>query len=69
MIGDSSDKLYERFWLCERCAKEMTLVWAGTHVQLIPLTPNPSCMQAVSCNKVVSKGRTRTRLGMGETRS
>ena len=38
LIGDSSDRLYERFWLCECCAKEMTLVWGGTHVQLIPVS-------------------------------
>ena len=29
--------LEERFWLCERCSKEMTLVWGGTQVKLVPL--------------------------------
>jgi hypothetical protein len=48
LIGDSSNKLYERFWLCERCAQEMTLVWGGTHVQLIPVSTNQSLMQAAS---------------------
>ena len=38
LIGDSLDALYERFWLCDRCAKQMTVVWGGTHVQLIPLS-------------------------------
>ncbi|MGC1450876.1 MAG: hypothetical protein WA830_12640 [Candidatus Sulfotelmatobacter sp.] len=29
--------LEERFWLCERCSKEMTLVWGGTQVKLVRL--------------------------------
>jgi hypothetical protein len=29
--------LYERFWLCDRCSKLMTLVWAGTEARLVPL--------------------------------
>lgn len=29
--------LEERFWLCERCSKEMTLVWGGTQVRLVRL--------------------------------
>ena len=27
--------LYERFWLCDRCAKKMTLVWGGTEAKLV----------------------------------
>jgi len=27
----------ERFWLCDRCAKIMTIVWDGTKAALIPL--------------------------------
>jgi hypothetical protein len=60
LIGDSSDTLDERFWLCDRCAKEMTLVWGGTDVQLVPLSQNRSLIQAISCNKLVTKGRTKT---------
>ena len=29
--------LEERFWLCEQCSKEMTLVWGGTHLKLVAL--------------------------------
>ena len=29
--------LEERFWLCERCAREMTLVWGGAQVKLVAL--------------------------------
>lgn len=32
--------LTERFWLCDRCAKEMTVVWAGTRAQVAPLPQN-----------------------------
>lgn len=41
----SSPDLYERFWLCDRCCKEMTVVWAGDQVKLERLpskhTPEP----------------------------
>lgn len=33
--------LRERFWLCDRCAKVMTIVWDGTKAKLIPLTQSP----------------------------
>jgi hypothetical protein len=29
--------LHERFWLCGRCAKELTLIWGGTKVNLVRL--------------------------------
>jgi hypothetical protein len=32
----------ERFWLCDRCAKVMTIVWDGTKAKLIPLLQNPT---------------------------
>ncbi len=34
-------QLYERFWLCDQCSKEMTVVWAGTEAKVIPLPPKP----------------------------
>ena len=33
--------LYERFWLCDKCCKEMTLVWGGTEAKLVPLPAVP----------------------------
>lgn len=30
----------ERFWLCSQCSKEMTLIWGGTRVKLVPLPIN-----------------------------
>jgi hypothetical protein len=34
--------LRERFWLCDRCAEVMTIVWDGTKAKLIPLLRNPT---------------------------
>ena len=36
--GTFKPALHERFWLCARCSKKMTLVWGGTQVILAPLT-------------------------------
>jgi hypothetical protein len=33
--------LYERFWLCDKCCKEMTLVWGGNEPKLVPLDAHP----------------------------
>ncbi len=29
--------LHERFWLCDECAKEMTVVWSGGEAKLVHL--------------------------------
>ena len=33
--------LFERFWLCDTCSKQMTLVWGGTQAKLVSLPPHP----------------------------
>lgn len=33
----SSSLPRERFWLCDQCAKRMTLAWEGTKIKLTPL--------------------------------
>jgi hypothetical protein len=38
LTGELHLVLQERFWLCARCSKEMTLTWAGTEVRLVPLS-------------------------------
>jgi hypothetical protein len=35
--GGFPPSLCERFWLCDKCCKEMTLVWGGTGPKLVPL--------------------------------
>jgi hypothetical protein len=37
--GGFVPSLYERFWLCDQCCKQMTLVWAGTEAKVVPLPP------------------------------
>lgn len=48
--GTLHSELHERFWLCARCSKRMTLTWGGTQVKLerlpikaatTPLPPAP----------------------------
>jgi len=29
----------ERFWLCDRCAETMTVIWDGTHAKVVQRTP------------------------------
>ncbi len=40
--GGALSPLRERFWLCNRCAKLMTVAWDGTQVKLIPLPKSPA---------------------------
>ena len=35
--GSFAAALHERFWLCDRCCKKMTLVWGGSEVKLVPV--------------------------------
>lgn len=35
--GGFLPSLYERFWLCDKCCTEMTLVWGGTEPKIVPL--------------------------------
>ena len=37
LAGEFAPSLYERFWLCDKCSKRMTLVWAETEAKLVPL--------------------------------
>lgn len=53
--GSGFEFMYERFWLCERCCKEMTLVWGGTQVELVPLPADPITPSAVVSGKVVAR--------------
>ena len=35
----SLEFLYERFWLCEDCAKKMEIVWDGLQAKVVDLRP------------------------------
>ena len=43
-----SPVMYERFWLCERCSKQLTVVWGGTHARLVPLPAKPGQVESIS---------------------
>src|SRR6266581_7812808 len=38
VTGDLLPVWQERFWLCDKCSKKMTVVWGGTEVKLVPLS-------------------------------
>jgi len=60
-IRDSSPALYERFWLCDKCCRKMTLVWGGTEAKLIPLPPSCSETNRTSPDKVEEQEKPRKR--------
>ena len=45
--------LSERFWLCDRCSKTMTVVWGGTGAHLVPLPAKqfPSSLRSLQNQK------------------
>ena len=45
----------EQFWLCERCSKEMTLVWGGTQVRLARLPSKVAAPLGSKNNKMRKK--------------
>jgi len=55
--GEFSPSLYERFWLCDRCSKEMTMVWGGTGVRLVPLPAKPATLPAPVAGEVAGSYR------------
>jgi len=36
-MGMQHPALHERFWLCDKCSKEMTVVWGGNQVRVVRL--------------------------------
>jgi hypothetical protein len=44
LTGKLRSVLDERFWLCARCSKEMTLTWSGRQVRLVRLSTNSSAV-------------------------
>jgi len=44
--GGFPPSLYQRFWLCDKCCREMTLVWGGTEPKLVPLRSEPVAQES-----------------------
>jgi hypothetical protein len=61
-MGMQHPALHERFWLCARCAKEMTLTWVGTQVAVVrvPVTVAEVPPASVPKNEI-RRRRPRTR--------
>ena len=58
--GGFAPALYERFWLCDRCSKQMTLVWGGTEAKLIELPKEP-VVQTPSAGEIKQKQKQKKR--------
>jgi hypothetical protein len=52
--------LFERFWLCDRCCKKMTVVWGGTEAKLVSLPAEPSMSSVKTKIKLEPKGHAAT---------
>lgn len=59
--GASISLRHERFWLCDQCSKKMTLVWAGTQVEVTPLPIPARSHEADVLEFSIRRGRTRRR--------
>lgn len=53
--GGFAPALYERFWLCEKCSKQMTLVWGGTEAKLVELPKEPVVQTSSAPEKTEQK--------------
>ena len=53
--GMPNSVLEERFWLCERCSKEITLVWGGTQVKLVHLPTKVAALPPAPKNKMKAR--------------
>src|SRR5579859_8107965 len=56
-MGMQHPSLHERFWLCARCVKEMTLVWGGTQVKIVRLPTKMASLPPAPASKSVASGR------------
>lgn len=60
-MGMQHPALHERFWLCARCSKEMTLIWGGNQVRLMrPAITLASPLWPCALNEI-ERGRLRVR--------
>jgi hypothetical protein len=41
MAAEAKGLMTERFWLCDACAKELTVIWDGTQAKVVPLPEEP----------------------------
>jgi hypothetical protein len=56
-MGMQHPELFERFWLCAQCSKQMTLVWGGTEVKVVPLPAKLAIVPRAPATKKPVGGR------------
>jgi len=69
-MGMQCPLLRERFWLCDRCSKEMTVIWSGTEAEVAPLPtkapdPVPSAARKSGLEKIQTRSRAAS-AGLGD---
>lgn len=57
-MGMQHPALEERFWLCDRCSREMTVTWDGTQATVKPL---PAKIEIVASPHLAKSELRRTR--------
>lgn len=61
-MGMQCPVLHERFWLCDRCSKELTVVWVGTEAEVARLpTKPPNPVPSLARKRALQKIQTRSR--------
>jgi hypothetical protein len=56
-MGMLRPALRERFWLCARCSKEMTVVWSGPHVTLVRMNEQIASSTPATARKLAIGGK------------
>lgn len=62
--GSACPPMPERFWLCDKCSKQMTVVWGGRQAKVVSLPPTAERGELPSgppASEPVSEGGTRPR--------
>ncbi|HEX4786747.1 MAG TPA: hypothetical protein VH350_20575 [Candidatus Sulfotelmatobacter sp.] len=61
-MGMQCPLLHERFWLCDRCSKEMNVVWIGSKVEVAPWpTKAPDPVPSAARKSALEQIQTRSR--------
>jgi hypothetical protein len=60
-MGMQHPALHERFWLCARCSKEMTVVWGGVQAKVVRLPAKVVVLAPASTKKKKEVGGRRSR--------
>lgn len=47
MAAEAKGLVAERFWLCDDCAKKLTVIWDGAQAKVVPLPEKPKANNIV----------------------